>query len=369
MEARYDATNLDVSAVNDNCHDNDTWLDTNILWNDAPGNDTTSLAALNPTKTTYLSTLNFATGAAGQVFDVDVTSAVLADTDNIVQLVLHNCNANINFATWDHATTAWHPYLTLEYTPAGADHPNPAIGATVTTSLSTLSWTLPDPNIPGTPISCDVYLGTDPNRPQMNKKVLGAGVTSIAINTANFPTYGSLADNTKYYWFVDCHDSSHSPVIIPGEQWSFSTDNNVAPVVNAGPDQITWGLPKVINLDGTVTDDGLPTPPALTYLWERIAGPTTAVISPTNTVDTSVTITERGNYQFRLTANDGEKQTSDTLQVVVGTNACDASHIDTGAAYNAADQNQDCLVDINDLKALIVDNWLNCTDTLDNCGN
>jgi len=219
------------------------------------------------------------------------------------------------------------------------------------------------------PIYCDVYFGKDPNRPQMNKVTLGNGVSTVALNSINFPNFGTLANNVTYYWFVDCHDSSHIPVIIPGEEWSFYVNDNFPPVVNAGPDQITWGLPKVINLDGTVSDDGLPTPPALTYLWERIAGPATAVINSPNAVDTSVNITERGDYQFRLTANDGDKQASDTVQIVVGTDACDASHIDTGNAYNAGDQNEDCLVDIDDLKALIVDAWLNCTDTLDNCGN
>jgi hypothetical protein len=375
MEAKYDACNLDISALNDSCHDNDAWTDTNITWNNAPGNyntvegDITDWAALAPAKTTYLSTLSFATGAIGQSFSIDVTSAVLADTDNNVQFILHNSNANINFATWDHSTLT-HPYLTLEYTPNGADYPNPAIASKVSTSLSSLSWVTPDPNHTNT-VYCDVYLGTEPNRPQMNKKTLGANVTTVAINTANFPTFGTLVNNTTYYWFVDVHDSSRTDNPALGETWSFTTDNNAAPGVNVGLDQILYGLPYTVSLDATVTDDGLPTPPALTYLWERIAGPATAVINTPNAEDTLVTITERGDYQFRLTVSDSAKSTADQLQVVVGTTACDASHLDTGAAYNEADVNHDCIVDVLDLEALIfnVDVWLNCTDTLDNCGN
>jgi hypothetical protein len=373
-ELKAGVQRFDVSYVNDSCIDNINWAETAITWNNAPGNDTAVLGLLDSTKTTLLTTVNFTDGAIGQSFVINVLPALQADTDGIVQFVLHNSPNLLQLSTHDNATAAKRPVLNVTFIPEGADYPNPDNGARVETTLPSLSWTTPEPNLPDTPITCDVYLGyllpgqTEPNRPQMDKVTLDADVTTVDINTTNFPNFGNLANNTTYYWFVDCHDSSHNPVIIPGEKWSFYTDNNEPPVVNAGTDQITWGLPKLINLDGTVTDDGLPTP-ALTYLWERIMGPATAVINSPTAVDTSVTITERGDYQFRLTASDGVKQTSDTVQIVVGTNACDASHLDTGAAYNAADQNQDCLVDISDLKSLIIDDWLHCTDTLDDCGN
>ena len=48
--------------------------------------------------------------------------------------------------------------------------------------------------------------------------------------------------------------------------------------------------------------------------------------------------------------------------------ACDASHLSTGAAYDAADVNRDCIVDIADFAALIAENWLTCSDTLTHCG-
>jgi hypothetical protein len=53
--------------------------------------------------------------------------------------------------------------------------------------------------------------------------------------------------------------------------------------------------------------------------------------------------------------------------VVVGINACDASHLKTSQAYDTADKNQDCLVDLKDFAIVAID-WLDCTDVLTNCG-
>ena len=60
-------------------------------------------------------------------------------------------------------------------------------------------------------------------------------------------------------------------------------------------------------------------------------------ISPDNTGDTTFTITETGIYEFTLTADDGGKQTADTVQIVVGVDSCDASHMSTGDAYAPGD--------------------------------
>jgi len=375
QEDKAGAQSCDVSYVNDDCQDNINWAETQITWNNAPGNDPGSLSALDSTKTTLLSTVSFTNGVAGQTFDIDVLAALQADTDGIVQFVLHNSPNLLNFATHDNSVAARRPALHIVYYPIGADEPSPAVGAVVETSLPALSWTLPEPNVPGTPIYCDVYLGyllpgqTEPNRPQMDKVTLGNNDNTVAINTTNFPVFGILKDKTTYYWFVDCHDSSRVPSLIPGEQWSFSTYNNEVPVVKAGINQTLWGLPSEVILDATVTDDGMPVPAKLTYSWTQISGPVSAVIQSPNTEDTTVTITERGDYRFMLTASDGEKESSDSLRIVVGDTSCDASHIETGAAYNIGDQNRDCIVDLSDFMELIAADWLNCTDTLGLCGN
>jgi hypothetical protein len=209
----------------------------------------------------------------------------------------------------------------------------------------------------------------------MDSITLSADAQGVLINATNFPNHGTLQNLTTYYWTVDCDDPSAG--LIPGLMWDFYVNNNSAPVVDAGPDQAVWlGMSgtsgqEVVNLDGTTSDDGLPNPPAAyTVLWTQVNNGAPAVtISPDNVNDTSVTITARGDYEFMLTADDSEAPASDTVRIVVGDDACDASHINTGAAYDAGDVNEDCIVDMQDLALLIAANWLDCTDTQTNCGN
>jgi hypothetical protein len=263
--------------------------------------------------------------------------------------------------------------IALVYTGGAADGtantPVPADGTTVDTSLALLDWTNPDPVVAGNSVYCDVYLGTAADRASMDKVTLGNDISQVDINTTNFPTYGVLVNQTQYHWAVDVHDDAGN--LRTGAMWSFTASHNDAPVVNAGPDQVVWlgagGVAgqEVVYLDGTTSDDG-----PYTVTWTQVAnGAPTVTITPNNVDDTSVTVTARGTYQFRLTASDGVLQTSDTVQVIVGASSCDASHLSTGAPYNAADQNHDCVVNMTDFAVLIVADWLTCTDRLTNCGN
>jgi hypothetical protein len=258
--------------------------------------------------------------------------------------------------------------------------PTPADRNTLINSPTTLSWTLPEPNVPGNTITCKVYLGKDPNRPQpgstaqMDSITLAPGVSSVAINATNFPTFGGqpLTNKTTYYWAVDCIENGVSPSDGQGLYWRFYNDFNSAPTVDAGANQAVWlgksGIPgqEVVSLAGAVSDDGLPKPPgAYTVKWTQVSGPATVTISPDNTVSTSVTITVTGIYVFQLTADDTDKQASDTVQVIVGTNSCHASFLN-GTNYNSKDFNTDCVVNLADL-ADFVAAWLACTNTQEGC--
>jgi len=96
--------------------------------------------------------------------------------------------------------------------------------------------------------------------------------------------------------------------------WVLSTLGE--PVVNAGHDQ-TITLPAIANLDGTVTDDGLPNPPgAVTTQWTVQSGPGTVTFGNTNDVDTTASFSLPGTYVLRLTANDGEFSSYDEIAVM-----------------------------------------------------
>jgi cellobiose epimerase len=103
------------------------------------------------------------------------------------------------------------------------------------------------------------------------------------------------------------------------------TPTNTAPVVNAGADR-TVTLPSTLTIAGTVTDDGLPTPPTLTITWSKTSGPGTVTFSPTNAASTTITFSAAGTYVLRLTASDGALSAYDEVQVTVssaGSNPCD----------------------------------------------
>lgn len=98
---------------------------------------------------------------------------------------------------------------------------------------------------------------------------------------------------------------------------------NQIPSVCAGPDR--WvTLPGEAILDGAVTDDGLPDPPAALELgWRQTAGPASASILAPTSEDTRVAFDVPGEYEFELEAFDGELGSSDRMRVTVETAAVD----------------------------------------------
>jgi hypothetical protein len=92
---------------------------------------------------------------------------------------------------------------------------------------------------------------------------------------------------------------------------------NKAPVVSAGPDQ-TVTLPAAATLNGTVTDDGLPAPPAMvTTTWSVVSGPGTVTFANSAAVVTTATFSTAGSYVLRLTANDSALSATDDVAIVV----------------------------------------------------
>ncbi len=92
---------------------------------------------------------------------------------------------------------------------------------------------------------------------------------------------------------------------------------NQAPSVNAGPNQ-TVALPANASLNGTVTDDGLPNPPAaVTSTWTKFSGPGVVTFGNASAVDTTASFSQSGIYVLRLTANDGALSVSDDVQITV----------------------------------------------------
>jgi hypothetical protein len=116
-----------LSAVNDDYTTGIGWTEDDLTWNNAPGNITSAdginpddagftvdnlRADLDPTVTTFIGPVDYPGGVAGDQYFFDVLSILQADTDGIVQFVLHGAGGNTNFSTHDHPNgTDYYPAL------------------------------------------------------------------------------------------------------------------------------------------------------------------------------------------------------------------------------------------------------------------
>lgn len=93
---------------------------------------------------------------------------------------------------------------------------------------------------------------------------------------------------------------------------------NKAPVVSAGSD-LAITLPATAVLNGTVSDDGLPTGSSLTIEWSVLSGPGTGTVSfgDPSAIDTTASFSMAGTYVLQVMAYDDDLATFDNMQVVV----------------------------------------------------
>ena len=119
---------------------------------------------------------------------------------------------------------------------------------------------------------------------------------------------------------------------------AFETAANAAPLVSAGPDRsVTLVFQDAVEqsrsglrrppvgptfraeavLEGSVTDDGLPYPPAPSTAWSVVSGPGKVEIASRLAAETRATFSAPGTYVLRLTASDGLLSASDLVEVTV----------------------------------------------------
>jgi hypothetical protein len=100
--------------------------------------------------------------------------------------------------------------------------------------------------------------------------------------------------------------------------YSGTPGGNVAPSVDAGNNQTITLPTNSVSLNGTVTDDGLPNPPAaVTQTWTKQSGAGTVTFGNANAVDTTATFSADGVYVLRLTASDSSLQSYDEVTITV----------------------------------------------------
>lgn len=93
--------------------------------------------------------------------------------------------------------------------------------------------------------------------------------------------------------------------------------NNEAPQVDAGEDQ-TVTFPNGANLDGTVSDDGLPDPPGeVIATWSKQSGPGTVTFGDVNATQTTASFGTAGIYVLKLLATDSQLTGEDLVTITV----------------------------------------------------
>ena len=144
------------------------------------------------------------------------------------------------------------------------------------------------------------------------------GGSGTASGTTNWSVNGiALASNVNTIT-VTARDAAGNTAtdVISVTSNSVTPPTNTAPAVNAGADQ-TVTLPSAVALAGTASDDGQPSPSALTAAWSKVSGPGTVTFGNSAALNTSATFSAAGVYVLRLSASDGALTSSDDLTVTV----------------------------------------------------
>jgi len=204
-----------ISYVNDNCLDNIDWDSESLTWNNAPGNDINSIGGLDAGKTTELGRINLGSGTPGDTYTIDVTEVLASDTDGIVQFVLHNSTAYMNFASHTHAEEAWRPFIEAKVWPSNmAIKPNPDENEDDVYKMPVLSWT-PGLHVEESSPKHKIFFSDNFND-------VNDGLGGVTQDANDYAINSPLDLGKTYYWRVD--EANSVTGWDPGIIWSFTVE-------------------------------------------------------------------------------------------------------------------------------------------------
>ena len=201
--------------------------------------------------------------------------------------------------------------------------PNPIDAGIAVPDEVELSWTLPDPTVPGTPMPVDVYFTDDYQTLYEFSDLAAIDAMMIPVDNDATSVVVQTESKKRYYWAVDV-DVNADGQITPDEYgpiFSFLADNS-PPEVSAGSDIATYLIDgtRTGPLEGVVIDDG----ESYTVTWSVVEQPSdddptlaSAVIADPAAVETTITVSAEGTYILKLVADDGEYTGEDELIINV----------------------------------------------------
>ncbi|MBC8467996.1 MAG: DNRLRE domain-containing protein [Planctomycetes bacterium] len=208
-----------------------TWTETDITWNNAPGNDTSSSNFTEDA--TLLGSFIVDPIPAGNIVsfsDPALVDFINSDTDNQITILLRrtagtSSSHNLAFASKESTSGYSAPTLNARLA-TQAYRPNPADGSLITDTWTNLSWRALD-----SAVSHDVYIGD-------NLEDVKAGVgdsfqgnltdTTLLIGFPGFPFPNGLVPGTTYYWRIDEVNEAEPNSPWKGDVWSFSVPPKTA---------------------------------------------------------------------------------------------------------------------------------------------
>lgn len=153
--------------------------------------------------------------------------------------------------------------------------------------------------------------GTAPLSYQWQKN----GVNLSGANAVSYTTPPTVAGDGGATFRCIVSNTAGSATSATATLTVISAPTNQPPLVNAGADQaITFRT--LAQLTGSVSDDGLPNPPAaLTITWSKAKGPGSVTFANPSSATTSAMFSRPGTYILRLRASDGALSASDTVRI------------------------------------------------------
>jgi RHS repeat-associated protein len=95
--------------------------------------------------------------------------------------------------------------------------------------------------------------------------------------------------------------------------------------VSAGPNQVIV-FPNPTTLAGSVSDPFLPVGGSVSTQWTAVSGPGTVTFGSTSSLTSSVSFSQQGVYDLRLSATDGVSSNTSDVQIYVGHITCTSSN-------------------------------------------
>ncbi|NQV33800.1 MAG: hypothetical protein HQ515_13990, partial [Phycisphaeraceae bacterium] len=200
--------------------------------------------------------------------------------------------------------------------------PYPADAGLAEPGTIELSWTLPDPCVPGQSVPVDVYF-TD-NLQELKNFINPTSFRILSNQNATSKTM-QIQANKQYYWAIDTYQGTDNDPVW-GPIFSFFS-GKLPPQVNAGDDIATWldNDAAEVSVSASVEDSD-PT----TSVWILVSEPNDpnapdAVIADPTALNTTITLSALGEYILQLEADNGDKMGLDTLTINVYNDQCSAA--------------------------------------------